>query len=486
MADRKRFGQYFTPSEVAETLVRWALRSDSDRLLDPSCGDGEFLAAHQHAVGIELDQEHAASARERAPGALVHQADFFDWAQETHERFEGVVGNPPFIRYQGFSGEVRQRALRLARRFGATISELTSSWAPFVAASCNLLKPGGRIAFVVPAEIGHATYAAPLLEALCARFERVHIVAIKEKLFPELAEDAWLLFASGFGSATKCIKLSTQRRFTPTETPPKSIRRVAVRDLTRARWRLRRWLLPADVLRTYEAFEDLRFSQRLGDIADVNIGYVSGGNDFFHLRPSLAKKLGIPTKFLKASVRRGASLQAKSVLTSRHVQQWIDRDEPVLLLHITPDQRKLPSSINAYLTSSDALSVREAYKCRVREPWYSVPDVRIPDGFLTYMSGSRVQVVRNDAACVATNSVHVVHMKASNTFTSMQQRFGTLLTRLSCELEGHPLGGGMLKLEPREAQRVLIPKRAAFHDLNEASSTLELGIEEMQHWRHYG
>jgi adenine-specific DNA-methyltransferase len=33
----------------------------------------------------------------------------------------------------------------------------------------------------------------------------------------------------------------------------------------------------------------------------------------------------------------------------------------------------------------------------------------------------------------------------------------TSLTRLSVEIEGHPLGGGMLKLEPTEAANVLVP-----------------------------
>jgi adenine-specific DNA-methyltransferase len=33
----------------------------------------------------------------------------------------------------------------------------------------------------------------------------------------------------------------------------------------------------------------------------------------------------------------------------------------------------------------------------------------------------------------------------------------TSLTRLSVELEGHSLGGGMLKIEPTEAEQVVLP-----------------------------
>jgi hypothetical protein len=35
--------------------------------------------------------------------------------------------------------------------------------------------------------------------------------------------------------------------------------------------------------------------------------------------------------------------------------------------------------------------------------------------------------------------------------------------KLSCELEGHPLGGGVLKLKPREASRIPFPKAGAPH-----------------------
>jgi len=43
------------------------------------------------------------------------------------------------------------------------------------------------MAFVVPAEIGHATYSEPLLETLASHFDRVHVIAFRDKLFPALS-----------------------------------------------------------------------------------------------------------------------------------------------------------------------------------------------------------------------------------------------------------------------------------------------------------
>jgi adenine-specific DNA methylase len=133
-------------------------------LLDPSCGNGQLIALHANSVGIEQNPVSAHRAIERAPAALVYEGDFVAWACQTAERFEAAAGNPPSIRYQTFKGETRKRALELCERHGAQFNGLASSWAPFLVATAGLLKPGGRMAFVVPAEIGHAPYAAPLLE----------------------------------------------------------------------------------------------------------------------------------------------------------------------------------------------------------------------------------------------------------------------------------------------------------------------------------
>ena len=139
----KLIGQFYSPETVAETLIRWLNPRSRERLLDPSCGDGRFLSYHRNSVGVDTCLTSCEKARIRAPHATVHQADFFAWAGRTAERFDCTAGNPPFIRYQHFSGEVRKRALDLCASQGAKFSALTSSWAPFLVVAASLLKEGG-------------------------------------------------------------------------------------------------------------------------------------------------------------------------------------------------------------------------------------------------------------------------------------------------------------------------------------------------------
>lgn len=207
-----------------------------------------------------------------------------------------------------------------------------------------------------------------------------------------------------------------------------------------------------------------------------------GANDFFHLRPSDAKRLGIPDEFLAATVRRSKSLPEKAV-THRTVKSWLERDEPVLLLRVGRE-KAIPDSVRRYLDTPQGRKARTAYKCRVRSPWYSVPDVRVPDAFLGYMSGLTPGLVANRAGCVCTNSVHAVHLTNGISTKELQQRWSHPLVALSCELEGHPLGGGMLKLEPREAASVVLPGPNSPMSARDAALIAE-GVRLMRRWRHY-
>lgn len=480
---QKRTGAYYTPDEVARSLVHWAIRSPSDRLLDPSCGDGRFIAGHRLSVGIEQDPEAAAVAMARAPWALVHEGDFFAWASETKERFESAAGNPPFIRYQTFKGDVRQRAQRFCAQLGASFSGLASSWAPFLVAAASLLKPGGRMAFVVPAEIGHAPYSAPLLEYLLERFARVQVIAIREKLFPELSEDCWLLFAEGAGHRTEAIELSILDRFEPSAEPPRPTLSIAASEW-RSVWkrRIRPFLMPKEARDLYRDVAEHPTSRRLGEIASVGIGYVSGANDFFHLRPSDADRFDIPPSLLHPAVRSARTLPARAV-TADVVESWRRADEPILLLRL-PKDIELPRSVQRYIDTDQGRAARLAYKCRNRKPWWSVPDVQVPDMFLTYMSGVSPSLVRNAAGCTCTNSVHSVRLKdwRANP-TTLTRFFESPFVQLSCEIEGHPLGGGMLKLEPREADQIVLPSLASRKSIGPSVVDEALGL--MRGWRHY-
>lgn len=337
------------------------------------------------------------------------------------------------------------------------------------------------MAFVVPAEIGHAPYATPVLDFMTRRFDRVQVIAVREKLFPELSEDCWLLYADGFGGATSEVQFTPLDRFEFCIRPPQEGLLLSVDEWKRWNGRLRPFLLSADARRLYAEASQSQRTKRLGEVARVGIGYVTGANDFFHLRPSVAERLGIPRRVLHPAVRSGRNL-ASGCVDSARVKSWLASDEPVLLLRLSGES-DLPTPVRRYLESEQGRDACESYKCRNRDPWYAVPDVTIPDGFLSYMSGEGPKLVSNSAKCVGTNSVHVVHLTGGISMDRLMRLWSCPITALSCEIEGHPLGGGMLKVEPREAARIMLTD-AENGSAKDRETVLE-AVATMKRWRHY-
>lgn len=169
-------------------------------------------------------------------------------------------------------------------------------------------------------------------------------------------------------------------------------------------------------------------------------------------------------------------------ITPATVAMWKERDDKMLLLRLRRGH-DLPLAVKQYLDSSAGREARLGYKCRNRTPWYSVPDVQVPEYFMSYMSGRAANLVGNRAAVSCTNSVHSVRVRDIDLASKLLPRWSSPFVRLSCEIEGHALGGGMLKLEPREASRILFPAERTVGQALDAE--LNDAVTALQRWRHY-
>ena len=116
------------------------------------------------------------------------------------------MGNPPYVRYQDFSGVARSRSREAALRAGVPLTGLASSWAAFTVHAALFLKTGGRLGLVLPAELLTVNYAAEVRRFLMERFARVRLVLFTERVFPGVLEEVVLLLADGYeqGPADHC------------------------------------------------------------------------------------------------------------------------------------------------------------------------------------------------------------------------------------------------------------------------------------------
>ncbi|MDP2948515.1 MAG: N-6 DNA methylase, partial [Chloroflexota bacterium] len=331
---RKSRGAFFTPPVIARHIANWAIRSPTDRVLDPSCGDGVFLLeaaqrladmgrspqqiAHQ-IQGIELDPGDAAICRARLRHALcgheprVVVCDFLSaFRNGLHEqRFTAVVGNPPYIRYQSFNGPSREAALEIVSGFGIRPNKLMNSWVPFVLAAGHLTEDDGRLGMVLPAELLQVTYAAPVRQVLKRTFKRIVIEGFASLVFPGVEEETVILLASrSGGNLLRFVELAglddlSDDTDLTADYAPESGEGWADEE-SPVRWAAGKWTELLLTRRERTLLNECASHPavvRLGELAEVDVGVVTGANGFFILDASAAESLNAQGYLLPAVPR---------------------------------------------------------------------------------------------------------------------------------------------------------------------------------------
>jgi hypothetical protein len=328
---------------------------------------------------------------------------------------------------------------------------------------------------VLPMEATHASYALPVLRHLAASFAQVTFLTFGKRLFPDLNEDTALLLAEGRGKHHAEFRVrdlphaGVLGRLLDSRYRTGAVaRRMDTEAVTAGKERILEYLLPSKARGLYRGLAASQSTQSLGQIATVGIGYVTGANDFFHLTGAEAALRDIPPDLLRPAVTTGRLLRGLRFTD----EDWRQQSCGATYLLDLGTNHALPDAVLQYLAEGEKRGVSHAYKCRTRNPWFVVPHVYQPDALLCYMGGTSQRLVANEAGVVAPNSLHVIRLHADAGLSSrhLAALWQTSLTRLSCELEGHALGGGMLKLEPREAGKVRL---AAWSAAAHSSQRLE-------------
>ena len=495
--DDKLRGGYYTSPPVAEWLCNWAIRTAHDHVLEPSCGDGVFLAAavrrlqEQGAApeasvgqltGVEIISGEARAARQRLSAALggpagkvVRNSDFFAWWQESGQHaFDAVVGNPPFIRYQSFPEPHRTRAMTIMSELGLTPNRLTNIWVPFVVAAAESLKPGGRMALVLPAELLQVTYASQLRSFLTDRFARIDVVACNELFFPGAEQEVVLLLADGarLGALHRraCRVALTEAR-TVSEIlrqSPNHVRKLA--EVKHVRHDHEKWLkyfLDNRQISFMRELRDAEVTASMSEYARVEVGIVTGRNEFFVLSSEQVASHGL-TRYATPLVSRSTQLKGSRIGTA----DWntlAAEGHRVHLLNISREQAsRLGPRVRSYIEDGERKQFHLGYKCSIRTPWYLVPSVWVPDGFAFRQIYDFPRFVLNSSDATSTDTIHRFRSKGKPPERIIANTY-SWLTAASAEIEGRSYGGGVLELEPTEAERLLMPAR-----LNGAMSLSEV------------
>lgn len=464
--EKKLRGGYYTPPPIARLLARWAV-SDDATVLEPSCGEGEIVeAAAQRAtrgnvVAVELFADEAVIARSRGAGrTVVHTGDFFEWFADKMPlgEFDAAVGNPPFLRFHTFPEEHRERAFELMRHEGLSPTRLTNAWVPFVVAATMSLRPGGRLAMVLPAELLQVTYAAELRAYLARKYRRIIIATFRTLLFEDAEQETVLLFGirDDSGNARmKWIELGGLKDLD--EIDRLSAQNGSPVDLNHAREKWTQYYLSHDELELIRTIEQSPAFVPLGTLAEVDVGVVTGRNEFFVVTPADAKRHGI-SRWCEPMIGRSAQIPGVT-LTSGEFEALRASDSRCLLVRL-PERPLEQLSVQArdYIALGERNGAHQGYKCRIRLPlWWTVPSVWTPDAFLLRQIHDGPRIVRNAAGVTCTDTIHRLRVRPNVSSAQLAAVSMNSVGFAFAEIRGRSYGGGVLELEPSEAEQLPVP-----------------------------
>jgi adenine-specific DNA-methyltransferase len=472
---QKLRGGYYTPLDLAVFVSQWVIGNNSSAdILEPSCGDGAFLEALDitakkgtNVYAFEIEKEEAKKATLRAEGfrktvTTVANKDFLSWflsGDSENKKFDGVVGNPPFIRYQFLPAGAQELAEQIFLKYGLPFTRHTNAWVPFIIASLELLKPGGRLGMIIPAEILHVMHAQSLRTYLGINCEKLLIFDPEDMWFENTLQGVVILLAQKKSTTADTSQglgiIRTYGRDFLKTLPESYFGSTNFINGKTVEGKWTRALLTKNELETFEAAFNTNRVFKFKDVASVDVGMVTGANDFFLVSNQVVKDYRLENWVYPMF---GRSQHCPGVIydEAQHLSNSEKGFPTNFVWFNVADATKLGKKALEYIKLGEDQELHKRYKCRIREPWYKVPYVYHSKIGMLKRAHDIPRLILNELNAYTTDTAYRISTKSINE-ESFVSCFINSLTALSAELEGRSYGGGVLELVPSEIEKLLIP-----------------------------
>lgn len=462
---RKRFAQFFTPPPIARFMVQWTLAGSSrPSVYDPAFGLGAFLENAPHGCefyGTDVDGTVLDFYRTHSNvgTASLSQSDYL---LDFGTRYDNIVCNPPYLRFQKFLN--RDRVFKEFReRLGVKLLGYTNIASAFLVKSISELNDGGRLAYIMPSEFMNAGYGTMVKEWLTrdGHLDSVIEVECESEAFGEVTTSVCIvLYDKGKrNDVVSFRRISALSDLSDVmDRPPVSVIPISRLDI-KGKWG--RFFVSAEN-RVYPVFVKL---QRLSEYGRFSRGIATGANRFFVLSMSDIVRESLHAGDYQKCITKSQQLKGL-VFTDADFSQLSDADSPVFLF--APGDSPSEEALQ-YIKRGEDQGYNGGYITRNRNPWYKMETRNVAPILLNVFSRSGYKVVRNYSSALSLTNFHCFYPNPLRSnyvdwlFFYLHSGIGRKILSLSKRKYGNLLD----KFEPNDLNSALVPKREFFDGLGD-------------------
>ncbi len=455
-------------------MVAYCLGDGSDELFDPAVGAGAFFLAAKsiaHAqnrtiklFGAEIDS----AALQQAINNGLSQRDLTNVAVKDFvlsaptRQFPAIVANPPYVRHHRLSLAVKDelRALGL-KLIGKSLDGRAGLHIYFLLRGLQSLAPGGRLAFIMPADTCEGVFAGSLWRWLTAHYCLDGVITFTHAAtpFPNVDTNP-LIFLIRHAKPqaqfrwAQCKQAGSKQLKNWVTAGLKQVSNVEMevyqRDLAEG--------VAAGLSRPLNQQPTGEFV--LADFASVMRGIATGANEFFFLTRQQAQTLKLPAAMLLRAVGRTRDVPADRI-TLEVLQQLETSGRPTWLF--APDGRELenfPVPVRKYLAQGQAAGLDQRSLIAQRHPWYKMEVRKAPPFLFAYLGRRNARFIRNLAGVMPLTGFLCVYPSRGD--EEFSEKLWQVLqhpdTVANLALVGKTYGSGAIKVEPRALERLPLPQ----------------------------
>jgi adenine-specific DNA-methyltransferase len=463
-------GQFWTPAWLARAMAAWVVKDHPPSLFDPAVGPGTFFAAAKEAgfrgsfAGFELDESVLAEGfRLGLPSSELAHVILGDFiASRMPGALPAVISNPPYIRHHRLTEARKQELRALALQcLGFPLDGRVGLHFYFLLKCLEHLAPGGRLAFLVPADVCEGVSSAAAWRRLAERFRIDAVLTFADAAapFPNVDTNALVLLMSRRDPTDRVRWLRVL------EPDPDAIAEALQSDgddgegsgSVELQWRTLEELLGTGLSRRPRPLGSQGVP--LSHFARVVRGIATGANEFFFLTRARLRELRLDERYFQRALGRTRDC-ASDTLTPALVDQLDRAARPTWLLRLGKEPKeKLPAALRAYLEHGEGLGLPERPLIKTRKPWYRMEQRSAPPLLFAYLGRRDCRFILNRAGVVPLTCFLCVYPwdgdRASVERLWLAVNHPDTLANLVFVAKSY--GGGALKVEPRQLEMLEIP-----------------------------